>query len=75
MLFRSGGEDEYGVLCTANPGTRLEPLTGAGMEKYVTNGIELDPGITVGELSRRIMEGIYGGEIKMEEGPRKEVAA
>ena len=45
----------------ANPDTVLEPIVkGRTMEKYVTNGIELEPGITVGELSKMIMRGIYG---------------
>jgi isopenicillin N synthase-like dioxygenase len=58
--------------CAANPETRLEPLKEEVMEKYVTNGIELNPGITVGELNRRIMEGIYGGGMKLEEETRKD---
>ena len=58
--------------CAANPETVLEPLVGNGGEKgeaerYETNGIVLEPGITVGELSRRIMEGIYGKGINKEE--------
>jgi isopenicillin N synthase-like dioxygenase len=46
---------------SANPDTVLEPIVeGRTVEKYVTNGIELEPGITVGELSKMIMRGIYG---------------
>lgn len=61
--------------CAANPETVLEPLSGAEeVEGYETNGIVLERGITVGELSRRIMEGIYGSGIKKEEDVRVENA-
>jgi isopenicillin N synthase-like dioxygenase len=48
----------------ANPETILKPLVlGTTMEKYNTNGMEIGPGITVGELNRRIMTNIYGAEL------------
>lgn len=46
---------------TATPETILEPLfSERRITKYVTNGIEIHPGITVGELNRMIMRQIYG---------------
>jgi len=48
----------------ANPETVLQPLIhGTKMEKYRTNGFEVQPGITVGELNRKIMRNIYGAEL------------
>jgi len=45
----------------ANPDTVLQPiLPGRTMAKYYSNGLELEPGITVGELNRMIMRNIYG---------------
>jgi isopenicillin N synthase-like dioxygenase len=63
----------------ANPETRLEPLVGEGreVEGYETNGLRLERGMTVGELGKRIMEGIYGAGMEREDGEvesRKEVA-
>ncbi|KAE9369991.1 Clavaminate synthase-like protein [Stipitochalara longipes BDJ] len=50
----------------ANPETILQPLVhGTIMKQYNTNGIDIEPGITVGELSRRIMRNIYGAELMM----------
>jgi hypothetical protein len=49
----------------ANPDTVLIPLVeGNEMGKYVTNGFELEPGITVGELSRMVMTSIYGQSVE-----------
>lgn len=58
----------------ANPETVLTPLVKGQeiLEKYVTNGLELEPGITVGELSRMIMTRIYG--TSMEEPTSRTVA-
>jgi isopenicillin N synthase-like dioxygenase len=48
----------------ANPETVLQPLLdGRKMGKYCTNGMEIRPGITVGELNRMIMQNIYGTEL------------
>ena len=48
----------------ANPETVLQPLVeGRKMGKYCTNGLEIEPGITVGELNGMIMRNIYGGEL------------
>ncbi|RDW62030.1 clavaminate synthase-like protein [Coleophoma cylindrospora] len=48
----------------ANPDTVLQPvLPGKAMEKYMTNGLEVQPGITVGELSEMIMTSIYGSSV------------
>jgi isopenicillin N synthase-like dioxygenase len=45
----------------ANPETILQPLIqGTKMGKYCTNGFEIQPGITAGELNRMIMRKIYG---------------
>jgi isopenicillin N synthase-like dioxygenase len=45
----------------ANPSTVLAPIVeGKEVERYVTNGIVLRSGMTVGELDRRIMDEIYG---------------
>ena len=66
--------------CAANPETVLEPLVGGkAVEVYKTNGMIIEKGITVGELGRRIMEGIYGSGIEEDNGrklenERKEVA-
>lgn len=50
----------------ANPETVLQPLDdGARMEEYSTNGFEIQPGITVGDLNRKVMERIYGKELMM----------
>ncbi|RFU32285.1 hypothetical protein B7463_g4065, partial [Scytalidium lignicola] len=44
----------------ANPETVLQPLLpGEAMSKYYTNGFEVRPGITAGELNRMIMNKIY----------------
>jgi len=56
----------------ANPETILEPIVpGRTMTKYYSNGLELKPGVTVGELSRMIMTGIYGASTQT----RKDAAA
>ena len=56
----------------ASPDTALQPIVqGEKMEKYYSNGIELVPGITVGELSRTIMRDIYGAAFQ----PTKEKKA
>ena len=34
------------------------------MPKYYSNGLELIPGITVGELNKKIMRNIYGGAFR-----------
>jgi isopenicillin N synthase-like dioxygenase len=50
----------------ASPETVLEPITIEGrgkIETYESNGMILRPGITVGEYSKRIMEGIYGSSV------------
>jgi hypothetical protein len=53
---------------TANPETVLQPLlAGQKMSKYATNGFELEPGITVGELNRMVMRNIYGAKLTMED--------
>lgn len=53
----------------ANSDTVLQPLLqGRVMEKYYTNGFEVEPGITVGELNAMIMKQIYGPTTKTEEG-------
>lgn len=48
----------------ASPDTVLQPIVGVGgggtLEKYVSNGLVLEPGVTVGELSKMIMRDIYG---------------
>lgn len=54
--------------CQANPETKLEPLgTAEEVEGYETNGMVIERGITVGELGRKIMEGIYGSAVKEED--------
>jgi isopenicillin N synthase-like dioxygenase len=69
----------------ANPDTVLQPLVQGGkkkMEKYYSNGVEVEPGITVGELSRIIMRDIYGAafqstqekEAAKMQGPRQVTA-
>jgi hypothetical protein len=46
---------------SANPDTILGPIVkGKSVEKYVSNGIKLQPGMRVAELSRLIKRGIYG---------------
>ena len=53
--------------CAANPDTVLEPLgngTAGEVGVYETNGIQIERGVTVGELGQRIMEGIYGNKVK-----------
>jgi isopenicillin N synthase-like dioxygenase len=45
----------------ANPDTVLQPLlSGVTMGEYLSNGLRIEPGITVGELNRQIMTSIYG---------------
>ena len=55
----------------ASPETVLEPVVGQGeakIGKYNANGVIIEPGITVGEYGRMIMENIYGtGGLKREE--------
>ena len=49
----------------ANPETILQPIVpGRTLTKYYSNGLELKPGVTVGELQRMIMESIYGSAPK-----------
>ncbi|KAL6248894.1 hypothetical protein RBB50_003957 [Rhinocladiella similis] len=49
----------------ANPDTVLQPIVPCEkMETYYSNGFEVVPGITVGELNRMIMQGIYGAAFK-----------
>ncbi|KIW28389.1 uncharacterized protein PV07_08057 [Cladophialophora immunda] len=46
---------------SANPETVLQPIVpGRQVEKYYSNGLELEPGVTVGELRHKIMSNIYG---------------
>lgn len=49
---------------TAAPETVLEPLQAGGdstkLEGYDVNGVVIQPGITVGEYEKKIMESIYG---------------
>ena len=57
----------------ASPETVLEPIisneSGEGMGRYDVNGVVIEPGVTVGEYGRMIMESIYGsGAEKREEG-------
>lgn len=50
----------------ATPDTVLEPITMEGqgkIETYESNGRVLRPGITVGEYSKMVMEGIYGSSV------------
>ena len=50
----------------AAPDTVLEPITIAGQGKiqtYESNGMILKPGITVGEYTKKVMEGIYGSSV------------
>ena len=59
----------------ASPDTVLRPLLqGQKMGKYSTNGLELEPGITMGELNRRVMRNIYGAKF-IDEDSRVEVDA
>lgn len=45
----------------ANPDTILQPILSSGRaERYYSNGLELTPGITVGQLSTMVMRNIYG---------------
>ncbi|KAK4939898.1 hypothetical protein LTR10_019857 [Elasticomyces elasticus] len=44
----------------ASPETVLQPIVGGTVEEYVSNGLVLTPGVTVGELSKMIMRDIYG---------------
>lgn len=47
----------------ATPSTRLDPLPVPGvqrLEHYDSNGISIPAGITVGELTKKILAGIYG---------------
>lgn len=45
----------------ANSNTVLQPLVqGRATSKYYTNGVEIEPGMTVGKLNAMIMERIYG---------------
>ena len=58
---------------------RCSGAGGKAVEVYKTNGMIIEKGITVGELGRRIMEGIYGSGIEEDNGrklenERKEVA-
>jgi len=49
---------------TANPDTILAPiLDGRKMERYESNGLEIEPGITVGQLGDMIMKRIYGASV------------
>lgn len=53
---------------TANPETVLQPLLeDQRMSKYATNGLELEPGVTVGELNRMVMRNIYGAKLMTED--------
>ena len=51
----------------ASPDTVLEPVKTGGetekMERYEANGVVIQPGITVGEYGRLIMENIYGSGV------------
>ena len=50
----------------ASPDTVLEPIksgTGLQMKNYEANGIVIQPGITVGEYGRIVMESIYGSSV------------
>jgi isopenicillin N synthase-like dioxygenase len=70
------GEERQSMayFCAANPETVLEPLAGADeVEGYETNGLVLERGIMVGELGRKIMEGIYGSGMKDDEDGRKAI--
>ncbi|KAF8857813.1 Clavaminate synthase-like protein [Acephala macrosclerotiorum] len=50
----------------AHPDTVLRPLlSGVEMGEYHSNGMSLEPGITVGELNNRIMTSIYGPALKV----------
>lgn len=53
---------------SADPATVLRPLVNDGsaetLKGYNANGIEVSPGITVGEYQKKIMEKIYGAGIK-----------
>ncbi|CZR67586.1 uncharacterized protein PAC_17485 [Phialocephala subalpina] len=50
----------------AHPDTVLQPLlSGVKMGEYHSNGMSLEPGITVGELNNRIMTSIYGPALKV----------
>lgn len=64
---------------SANPETVLEPLAGGSQERlkgYNANGIVINPGITVGEYQRKIMEKIYGnGAAQEQSGARIAVSA
>lgn len=52
----------------ANPDTVLQPIISSrSVQKYYSNGLELVPGITVGELSQMIMRNIYGAAFKAPE--------
>lgn len=50
----------------ASPETKLEPIRqgSEAVSEYSSNGIKIPPGITVGELSKMIMESIYGSSVK-----------
>lgn len=55
----------------ASPDTILEPIRDAGenedLNNYNANGIIIQPGITVGEYGRRVMESIYGTNVEQQE--------
>ena len=52
----------------ASPDTVLEPIKNGDakseMEHYEANGVTIQPGITVGEYGRMIMENIYGSGVE-----------
>ncbi|KAK6366319.1 hypothetical protein LTS17_010825 [Exophiala oligosperma] len=61
----------------ANPDTVLQPIVACGekkkkMDTYYSNGFELVPGITVGELNRMIMQGIYGAAFESSSSKKQE---
>jgi isopenicillin N synthase-like dioxygenase len=45
----------------ASPDTVLQPIDpGRNGQRYFTNGFEILPGMTVGEVSKKVMQNIYG---------------
>lgn len=62
---------------SADPATVLQPLNNGsaeGLKGYNANGIEVSPGITVGEYQKKIMEKIYGASVKQENSSSGAVA-
>jgi isopenicillin N synthase-like dioxygenase len=59
----------------ASPDTVLQPIRPElNGQKYFTNGFEILPGMTVGEVSKKVMQNIYGPALTMKHTTRDIVA-